>query len=416
MADVSASGATRNPRVVVLGILTIFVVAAGAFAVGVAVGGAGGDEERATEVRGTSVVSTTTSTVPSKAVDPFTAMIPSVRSGVARVEATTCGDGTGTGTGFLVSATEVLTVAHVVDDAARIAVSVGDGQLVRAAQVAGYDAVKGVALLRLDRPVEGHVFELAIEPVEIGALVGVLGFPEGLDMSFVDGRVSGLDRTLAWDDRTLSGLVQTNASVNPGNSGGPMLTEDGRVRGLVEAKYTDAEGLAFAVASDTAIPLLKRWRAAPDLRQPAHCDRPSGPEIDVEVLDDAPEAEGIGQALARYYRAINDGEYEEAWAQYSAAAKQRVPRERFTSRVTTSYDFDVTVHSVIVTADGEATAHVTFTSIQAPGEGPRGTDVDEPCTDWSLDYRMVREGGRWTIDGSTGHAGGEKSAPCADAD
>jgi hypothetical protein len=130
------------------------------------------------------------------------------------------------------------------------------------------------------------------------------------------------------------------------------------------------------------------------------------------VDDDSPEAAAIGQTLTRYFQAINDGEYDEAWAQYSERLRARVPRDRFAEGVRSSYDVDVTVHTVDLASGGAATAFVTFTSFQRPEFAPEGR-AGEQCTDWSLDYAVVLERGRWMIDGSAAHEG-TKSAPCAD--
>jgi S1-C subfamily serine protease len=90
--------------------------------------------------------------------------------------------------------------------------------------------------------------------------------------------VSGLDRTIPIGDTNRQRLVQTDASVNPGNSGGPLLTDSGDVVGLVDLGTNDANGLSFAVSAQVAAPLLQAWTLAPQPVSAATCDPTSGGE------------------------------------------------------------------------------------------------------------------------------------------
>ena len=100
----------------------------------------------------------------------------------------------------------------------------------------------------------------------------MLGYPLGLPLTLTRGTVSGLNRTIRIDGVPRRGLVQTDAAVNRGNSGGPLISiETGEVIGLVDLLAAEANGIAFAVSSRLAAPLLERWAAKPRPVRPARC-------------------------------------------------------------------------------------------------------------------------------------------------
>jgi S1-C subfamily serine protease len=190
-----------------------------------------------------------------------------VKSGVVRIETTICNGGRveqGVGTGFLVGPRYVATVEHVVDGAGSIVVK-QDGKKLSTATVIGSDTARDLALLRLAKPVKGSDFQLSDTAPRLGDDVAALGFPLGLPLTLTRGTVSGLDRTIPIENVQRERLVQTDAAVNPGNSGGPLLrTNTGEVIGLVDLGGAGAvHGIAFAVSSQVAAPLLKAWEVAP---------------------------------------------------------------------------------------------------------------------------------------------------------
>ncbi len=91
--------------------------------------------------------------------------------------------------------------------------------------------------------------------------------------------MSGLGRTVPINGINRHGMVQTDAAVNPGNSGGPLLSVDsGEVVGLVDLGTHQANGIAFAVSAQVAEPLLEAWQAAPQPVSPGACSNPSPPQ------------------------------------------------------------------------------------------------------------------------------------------
>src|SRR5665647_2493456 len=178
------------------------------------------------------VVPATTSFSPSptSTAQSFADLYRNVSSGVVRIQATTC-DGGGVGTGFLIAPNLVATVAHVVNESAALNLTAGEKGAAGTTSgvVVGIDPSADVALVRLSRPMQGHVFTMAALPPSVGQEVAAIGFPVGDPMTFTRGTVSGLDRTIPIENVTRSGLIETDAPLNPGNSGGPLLSVDGQV-------------------------------------------------------------------------------------------------------------------------------------------------------------------------------------------
>lgn len=176
-----------------------------------------------------------------------------VKSGVVRIEVTVCSGATidqAVGTGFLVAPKLVATVEHVVDGAGQIVVE-QNGKKLSVATVIGQDTDRDLALLRLSKPVHGYVFKLTETSPRLGDEVAALGFPFGLPLTLSRGTISGLDRTIPIERVKRRKLVQTDAAVNVGNSGGPLLRADtGEVIGLVDLGGNgNVHGIAFAVSA-----------------------------------------------------------------------------------------------------------------------------------------------------------------------
>lgn len=345
-------------------------------------------------------VTASPSTQPHPAPDAdHSALLARASTGVVMIRATTC-EGEGVGSGFLVSPHQVLTAAHVVQGAASVAV--GHDEEVYAATVTGIDSDADVALLDLTQPIAGgHVFDLATDQIPAGTEVAVIGHPLGDPLTITEGNVSRSDDQL-WPD------VQLDVSVSPGNSGGPVLDRDGNVVGVLLAKDTEREGLAYALRSDFVLPVLTGGATLPAFR-PAACAAPLGPDhtqiprVPAEVtLRDA-----IAETFANYFGGINGGDYRRAYAELAPAFRATVDYASFADGVSTSFDFDFRVRSVTPTLDG-AEVWLEFVSLQAPSQGPQG----ESCTEWTLDYRLVwLLGGDMAIAGASPHSG-DGHTPC----
>ncbi len=166
------------------------------------------------------------------------------------------GSGMGGGSGVLVSPDGyALTNSHVVRDAAGIEATLSDGRTILA-DLIGDDPASDLALLRIASPRSLPFVPLGdSNGLRPGHLVAAVGAPFGLSWTVTWGIVSALGRTLASQvaGRVIEGVIQTDAPLNPGNSGGPLLDAEGRVVGINTAVFAHAQGLCFAVPSNTAL-------------------------------------------------------------------------------------------------------------------------------------------------------------------
>jgi S1-C subfamily serine protease len=187
--------------------------------------------------------------------DVYTAVYESVVPSVVLVRRYDAGGEAGQGSGFVYRATGsegpalVVTNQHVVEDARDVTVQFRDGEW-REARVVGTDVYSDLAVLRVpSRPPYARPLPLVESEPPIGTEVVALGAPFGLGDSASVGVVSGQNRSLpAANDFRISDAVQTDAAVNPGNSGGPLVTLDGRVVGVVTAGGGDNVGFAVSAA------------------------------------------------------------------------------------------------------------------------------------------------------------------------
>jgi S1-C subfamily serine protease len=195
----------------------------------------------------------------------FTALYDAVRPSVVRI--TTGGSGNsplgnqqqGLGSGIIIDTQgHILTNYHVVNGSSTVTVTFSDETTV-SAQVVGKDPGDDVAVVK----VEAGLSQLKpaqlgdSSAVKIGSVVAAIGNPFGLDGTFTTGVISGLDRTLpsSSDGRPIRGLLQTDAAVNPGNSGGALIDMGGAVIGINTAIENPGAnsfaGIAYAVPINT---------------------------------------------------------------------------------------------------------------------------------------------------------------------
>jgi S1-C subfamily serine protease len=147
----------------------------------------------------------------------------------------------------------VLTNSHVVTGAARLTASLTDGQSFEATRI-GDDPATDIAVLRLSGTGLPHA-ELGVSAgLKVGQLVIAIGNPLGFTCTVTAGIVSALGRTLRTrGGGLLDSVIQTDAPLNPGNSGGPLVSGAGRVVGINTAVIAPAQGICFAIGIDTAI-------------------------------------------------------------------------------------------------------------------------------------------------------------------
>jgi S1-C subfamily serine protease len=183
------------------------------------------------------------------------AVADSVGPAVVRVQSGTPGRRGGLGSGVVIAGDGlVLTNSHVVGGARRVRVGLAEAAGDKEAEVIGDDPATDLALLRVELPRGAVTATLGdSKMLRRGHLVVGIGNPLGFESTITAGIVSALGRSLrSQSGHLIDDVIQTDAALNPGNSGGALVAASGQVVGINTAMIAGAQGLAFAVSSNTA--------------------------------------------------------------------------------------------------------------------------------------------------------------------
>jgi len=178
----------------------------------------------------------------------------SVGPAVVRVQSGTSGRRGGLGSGVVIAGDGlVLTNSHVVSGARRVRIGLAEAGD-KEAEVLGDDPATDLALLRVELPRGAATATLGdSKRLKRGHLVVGIGNPLGFESTITAGIVSALGRSLrSQSGHLIDDVIQTDAALNPGNSGGALVAASGQVVGINTAMIAGAQGLAFAVSSNTA--------------------------------------------------------------------------------------------------------------------------------------------------------------------
>jgi len=218
----------------------------------------------------------------------------------------------GAGSGVVFSSDGyVLTNSHVVGNAKKLIATFADGRSMGTTLV-GNDPDTDLAVLRLDGEAPAFARLGSAKNLRVGQLVIAIGNPFGFQATVTAGVVSALGRTLrARTGRLIDSIIQTDAALNPGNSGGPLVTSTGEVIGINTAIIAAAQGICFAISANTvefvASRLIREGRVRrayiglsgqnmmlPRRFQRYHgLDQDSGVRVDETVPDSAARAAGL---------------------------------------------------------------------------------------------------------------------------
>ena len=227
---------------------------------------------------------------------------------------------TASGSGFFLSPDTIITNEHVVAGHSQVTVRTHDG-VERSGRVVMRQPSVDLATVKLSQPVPSRVLTAGrVSDVRVGQEVLAIGSPLGIENTVTRGIVSGIRKVGAVS------LIQTDAAVNPGNSGGPLLNRQGEVIGITTLKLSRAEQMSFAVAIDHALPLLG-GRAVAGASQPALRSMLEGPprdESDPDVMRLRAESM-FGPALQRAQAAAAN--FKADFDTYSAACNPRLKWE-----------------------------------------------------------------------------------------
>jgi S1-C subfamily serine protease len=157
----------------------------------------------------------------------------------------------GSGSGFLISSDGyIVTNNHVIENADDIKVNFADGRI-ETAELKGADPSTDVAVIKIYESGQKALSFADSDELKAGQIAIAIGNPLGLQHSVTAGVVSALGRTLrANNGRLIDDVIQTDAALNPGNSGGPLVNSSGLVIGMNTAVIPSAQGLCFAVSSN----------------------------------------------------------------------------------------------------------------------------------------------------------------------
>lgn len=205
------------------------------------------------------------------------------------------------GSAFLTTLDHVAVTAwHVIHDAARVEARFSDGQRVPVLGVVDKDEAKDVALIKL-APVPRGKIPVSADRARIGSRIYVIGAPKGFDFSMAGGLISQIREVDSVQ------YYQVSCPISPGDSGGPVLNDQGTVIAVMSWRKANAQNLSFAVPVDALASLDSSRTPAPWSSNPPALRRtPSSPGTGTPVRGDVPAASGREGGFADFQRRLEE--------------------------------------------------------------------------------------------------------------
>jgi hypothetical protein len=220
-----------------------------------------------------------------------------------------------------------------------------------------------------------------------------MGHPRGLPLALTVGRVTSMNGQFDFGDDVVDNLIQTDAVVAPGSSGGPLINDQGAVIGVVILKDLAAEGLMYAGNIEAVRADVTRWQATGEPVPAAFCvgsvDLDTIEELAPTIIDatvDHPEVESLRVTFAVYTQAINSGRAEDAFRVLGPAISNSTTADAWAVGQATSALWDWRIRSVDELDETVLAVRSTFTSTQEPQFGFDGSST---CTRWDITHELV---------------------------
>ncbi len=301
--------------------------------------------------------------------------------------------GESAGSGFIIASDGyVVTNYHVIEGATQVTVTLHNGETLEA-QVVGYESTNDVALLKAEGEDLPFVTLGSSDKLIVGDMVAAIGNPLGeLTSTLTVGYVSAKDRIVNTDGSVIN-MLQTDAAINSGNSGGPLFNMNGEVVGITTAKYSGSsgsgatiEGLGFAIPMDDVVGILS------DLKEYGYV---TGAYLGVSVRDVDASAQSYGLPAGAYVVDVTKG---------SAAEKAgiragdiivdlggyKVDSLTTLTRVLRRFEAGQTVSVTVYRSGNQEYLTITLDEKPVQPQTPSNNDSDKPSTDnygdWFYDF------------------------------